>query len=67
MFSNIGIPGLLLILMLALILFGPKKLPEIGRAFGETLREFKKSTAGLTNDVVSEVKEEKKEQKIEMK
>ncbi|WP_416825321.1 twin-arginine translocase TatA/TatE family subunit [Ectobacillus polymachus] len=68
MFSNIGVPGLILILTLALILFGPKKLPEIGRAFGQTLKEFKKSTAELTNDVVSEVKEEKKEeQKVEAK
>jgi sec-independent protein translocase protein TatA len=33
---------------LALIIFGPKKLPEIGRAFGQTLREFKKSTSDLT-------------------
>ncbi|KWW22376.1 MULTISPECIES: twin-arginine translocase TatA/TatE family subunit [Bacillaceae] len=46
--SNIGVPGLILILILALIIFGPKKLPEIGRAFGQTLREFKKSTNELT-------------------
>ncbi|EWG12681.1 twin-arginine translocase TatA/TatE family subunit [Cytobacillus firmus] len=50
MLSNIGIPGLILILVLALIIFGPKKLPEIGRAFGETLKEFKKSTRDLTKD-----------------
>ncbi|ENQ3080663.1 twin-arginine translocase TatA/TatE family subunit [Bacillus sp. WLY-B-L8] len=68
MFSNIGIPGLILILTLALIIFGPKKLPEIGRAFGQTLKEFKKSTAELRDDVVSEVKIEKKEeQKVEIK
>ena len=68
MFSNIGIPGLILILTLALIIFGPKKLPEIGRAFGQTLREFKKSTAELRDDVVSEVKIEKnEEQKVETK
>ena len=46
--SNIGIPGLIIILILVLIIFGPKKLPEIGRAFGQTLREFKKSTNELT-------------------
>ncbi|MDQ0270823.1 twin-arginine translocase TatA/TatE family subunit [Cytobacillus purgationiresistens] len=50
MLSNIGVPGLILILVLALIIFGPKKLPEIGRAMGETLKEFKNSTKGLTND-----------------
>jgi sec-independent protein translocase protein TatA len=59
--SNIGVPGLILILVLALIIFGPKKLPEIGRAFGQTLREFKKSTRELTSDVMDEFEEEKKE------
>ncbi|MGG0716843.1 twin-arginine translocase TatA/TatE family subunit [Robertmurraya massiliosenegalensis] len=61
MLSNIGVPGLILILVLALIIFGPKKLPEIGRAFGQTLREFKKSTKELTSDVMDEFEEEKKE------
>lgn len=60
MFSNIGIPGLILILVLALIIFGPKKLPEVGRAFGQTLREFKKSTKGLTEDVMDDVDDDKK-------
>lgn len=50
MFSNIGIPGLILILVLALIIFGPKKLPEIGRAVGQSLREFKNSTKGIIDD-----------------
>lgn len=53
--SSIGIPGLILILVIALIIFGPSKLPEIGRAFGNTLKEFKKST----NDLISNEKEEK--------
>ena len=53
---NVGIPGLILILILALIIFGPKKLPEIGRAFGQTLREFKKSARDLTNDTDEEPK-----------
>ncbi|WP_223593263.1 twin-arginine translocase TatA/TatE family subunit [Neobacillus bataviensis] len=59
MFSNIGVPGLILILVLALIIFGPKKLPEIGRAFGQTLKEFKKSTRELTEDVMEDIKDEK--------
>jgi sec-independent protein translocase protein TatA len=50
MLQNIGIPGLILIVMLALIIFGPSKLPEIGRAFGSTLREFRQSTKGLMDD-----------------
>lgn len=54
--ANIGIPGLILIVVLALIIFGPKKLPEIGKAAGETLKEFKTSA----NELVSE--DEKKEE-----
>ena len=46
-FSGIGIPGLILILIIALIVFGPSKLPELGRAFGRTLSEFKGATRGL--------------------
>lgn len=51
MLSNIGIPGLVLILVIALIIFGPKKLPEIGRAAGNTLKEFKNATKELREDV----------------
>lgn len=50
MLTNIGIPGLILILIIALVIFGPKKLPEIGKAFGTTLKEFKKSTRELVSD-----------------
>ena len=57
MFSNIGIPGLIIILVIALIIFGPSKLPEIGRAFGRTLSEFKTATKEL---VSSDEKEEEK-------
>jgi sec-independent protein translocase protein TatA len=48
--QNIGIPGLILILVIALIIFGPSKLPELGRAVGSTLKEFKKSTRDLVAD-----------------
>lgn len=60
MLSNIGIPGLIIILVLALIIFGPKKLPELGRAVGQTLKEFKKSTKELVDDDTPEKLEEKK-------
>ncbi|AXN39763.1 MULTISPECIES: twin-arginine translocase TatA/TatE family subunit [Peribacillus] len=60
MLQNIGIPGLVLILVIALIIFGPSKLPEIGRAFGSTLREFKNSTKDL---ISSDEKEEKTQSK----
>ncbi|MBO8170502.1 MAG: twin-arginine translocase TatA/TatE family subunit [Bacillaceae bacterium] len=49
--STIGIPGLILILILALVLFGPRKLPELGKAVGQTLREFKQSANELTKDL----------------
>ncbi|MBX9975287.1 twin-arginine translocase TatA/TatE family subunit [Cytobacillus firmus] len=57
MISNIGIPGLILVLVIALIIFGPSKLPEIGRAFGRTLTEFKSAAKDLVSD---EVKNEEK-------
>lgn len=55
--ANIGVPGLIIILVLALIIFGPKKLPEIGAAFGQTLSEFKKSATNLMNDDEPEKKD----------
>ncbi|MBU9711321.1 twin-arginine translocase TatA/TatE family subunit [Evansella tamaricis] len=60
MLTNIGIPGLILILVIALVIFGPKKLPEIGRAMGQTLKEFKNSTKELTKD--DESQERKQQQ-----
>jgi len=58
MFSNIGFPGLILILVIALIIFGPNKLPEIGRAVGKSMREFKKATEGITDDIKKEINED---------
>jgi sec-independent protein translocase protein TatA len=56
--SNIGVPGLILILIVALIVFGPSKLPEIGRAVGNSLREFKKATSDITSDVTDDIKKD---------
>nr|WP_083520681.1 twin-arginine translocase TatA/TatE family subunit [Alicyclobacillus kakegawensis] len=47
MLSNIGWSGLVIILVALLLIFGPSKLPEIGRAFGRSLREFRNATSGL--------------------
>lgn len=41
---NIGLPEMLIILAIALIVFGPNKLPELARAFGRAMREFRKAT-----------------------
>lgn len=46
MLSNIGISGLVLIVIMAIVVFGPKKLPEIGRSFGKSLKEFRDATSG---------------------
>ncbi|MGZ9583839.1 twin-arginine translocase TatA/TatE family subunit [Paenibacillus marinisediminis] len=48
--STIGIPGIILLLILALLLFGPNKLPELGRAFGRTLKEFKAGASDIMGD-----------------
>ncbi|MDE4084372.1 twin-arginine translocase TatA/TatE family subunit [Planococcus maritimus] len=53
---NIGIPGLVLIFIIALIVFGPAKLPQLGRAAGQTLKEFKSSTKGVIDEVSEEFK-----------
>ncbi|MET3547942.1 sec-independent protein translocase protein TatA [Paenibacillus favisporus] len=50
MLNNIGVSGLVIILAIALVLFGPSKLPQLGRAFGDTLREFRSSTRGIVDE-----------------
>jgi sec-independent protein translocase protein TatA len=62
MLSNIGIPGLILILIIALIVFGPKKLPEIGSAFGKTLAEFRKTATSIIDDEEDILETSKKQQ-----
>jgi sec-independent protein translocase protein TatA len=47
---NIGFGEIALIVFLALLIFGPKKLPELGKAAGKTLREFKNATKGIMDD-----------------
>lgn len=55
---SLGLPELIVILVIALIVFGPKKLPEVGKAIGTSIKEFKKATKEVTKDLVEE-KEEK--------
>ncbi|ASN03585.1 twin-arginine translocase TatA/TatE family subunit [Virgibacillus necropolis] len=63
MIQNIGVPGIILLLVIALVIFGPSKLPEIGRAFGTTLKEFKKSTKDLVSG--DDEADEKKQNTLE--
>ncbi|MTD31950.1 twin-arginine translocase TatA/TatE family subunit [Planomicrobium sp. YIM 101495] len=63
--ASIGVPGLIIILVIVLILFGPRKLPEIGGAVGKTLSEFKRSAKDIMDDdETPETKEETKSEKI---
>jgi len=64
MLQSIGVPGLVIILVIALILFGPSKLPQLGKAVGQTLKEFKDSTKDVVDDVTGEFKEVKEEFKL---
>ncbi len=51
MFGSIGMPELLVIFLIALIVIGPKKLPEIGRAIGKGIAEFKKATEEIKESI----------------
>ncbi len=51
MFGRIGPAELILILIIALVVFGPKKLPEIGKAVGEAIRQFKKHSEKVTEEI----------------
>jgi TatA/E family protein of Tat protein translocase len=55
MFGSLGIPELILIFIVALIVFGPKRLPEIGRTLGKAMGEFKKATDDFKNTIEREV------------
>jgi sec-independent protein translocase protein TatA len=50
MLPEVGITGLIVILIVALLVFGPKRLPEIGRSLGKGMREFKDSITGRDDD-----------------
>lgn len=54
---GLGVPELVLILVLALIIFGPNKLPEVGSALGRTIKEFKQSTQEVEKEVIEPIKE----------
>jgi sec-independent protein translocase protein TatA len=54
---NIGAPGVILLVILALLLFGPNKLPELGRAVGRTFREFKEGARDIIGDSEAQKKE----------
>jgi sec-independent protein translocase protein TatA len=63
MFGSIGMPELIIIFVIALIIFGPRKLPELGKSLGKSLAEFKKASNDLRNTLEEEIRIE--EQKTE--
>jgi sec-independent protein translocase protein TatA len=56
MFGSLGIPELILIFVVILIVFGPRRLPEIGRTLGKALGEFRKATDDLKSTIEREVR-----------
>jgi TatA/E family protein of Tat protein translocase len=60
MFGTLGGPELFLIMVVALIVFGPKKLPEIGKSLGRMMNEFKKASSEFRQTLEDEVEADKR-------
>ena len=58
MFGNIGMPELLIILTIALLVFGPRKLPEVGKSIGKALREFRRTSDEIKEKIEEEIQAE---------
>jgi len=62
MFGSIGMPELIIIFVIALIIFGPRKLPELGRSLGKSLAEFKRASNELKSTLEEEIRIEEQQQ-----
>ena len=58
MFGPIGMPEMIVIAVIALIIFGPRKLPELGKSLGKSLAEFKRASNDLKNTLEEEIRTE---------
>ncbi len=67
MFGSIGMPELIIIFVIALIIFGPRKLPELGRSLGKSIAEFKKASNELKSTLEEEIRLEEQRSAIEEK
>ena len=56
MFGSIGMPELIIIFVIALIIFGPRKLPELGKSLGKSIAEFKRASNELRNTLDEEIR-----------
>ncbi|HWK08430.1 MAG TPA: TatA/E family twin arginine-targeting protein translocase [Vicinamibacterales bacterium] len=67
MFGSIGMPELIIIFVIALIIFGPRKLPELGRSLGKSLAEFKRASNELKSTLEEEIRLEEQRSVLEEK
>ncbi len=65
MFGSIGMPELIIIFVIALIIFGPRKLPELGRSLGKSLAEFKRASNELRSTLEEEIRVEEQRARME--
>jgi len=65
MFGSIGMPELIIIFVIALIIFGPRKLPELGRSLGKSIAEFKKASNELKSTLEEEIRLEETRSSLE--
>jgi sec-independent protein translocase protein TatA len=65
MFGSIGMPELIIIFVIALIIFGPRKLPELGKSLGKSLAEFKRASNELKSTLEEEIRIEEQQQRAE--
>lgn len=62
MFGSLGVPELIVIFIVVLLVFGPKRLPEIGKTIGKAMGEFKRATDDLKTSIEREVQVEEQKQ-----
>ena len=65
MFGSLGMPELIVIFVIALIIFGPRKLPELGKSLGKSIAEFKRASNELKSTLEEEIRLEEQKQKQE--